>query len=154
MLRIRRQEVVHFDKAAPPLWDWNTATNKTELCSWHYNLLMDLDHVSPHLYCLLYYVQCCPTDYSYKTALLCQFVGNFSCEFITINHLHFVKQHCKLRENEQLQQANLFKCQTVTFIFQHIFHIHLNIYPNWAQSLKTSTEWLPPWKMAWMFLIL
>ena len=32
-----------------------------------------------------------------------------------------IKQHCDLRENEQFQQADLCKCQTVTFIFKHNF---------------------------------
>jgi len=31
-------------------------------------------------------------------------------------------------KNEQVQQADLFKRQTVTFVFQHIFHIDLSIY--------------------------
>ena len=31
-------------------------------------------------------------------------------------------------KNEKVQQADLFKRQTLKFIFQHIFHIHLSIY--------------------------
>jgi len=32
-------------------------------------------------------------------------------------------------KNEQVWQADLSKRQTATVIFQHIFHIHLSIYP-------------------------
>ena len=32
------------------------------------------------------------------------------------------------KKNEQVQQANLFKRQTLTFHFQRIIQIHLNIY--------------------------
>ena len=32
-----------------------------------------------------------------------------------------------------VQQADLFKRQRVTFVFQHIFHIQLCIYPNYQQ---------------------
>ena len=49
-----------------------------------------------------------------------------------------VKQHCELQKNEQVQQADLFKPQTVTFIFQHIFRINLNIYHTCQQA----SEWL------------
>ena len=40
----------------------------------------------------------------------------------------------ELWENQQVQQSDLFKRQTVTFIFQHIFHIYLSIYPNYQQA--------------------
>jgi len=36
-----------------------------------------------------------------------------------------VRQHCELRENEQGQQANLFKREK--YICQHVFHIHLSL---------------------------
>ena len=32
------------------------------------------------------------------------------------------------KKSEQVQQADLFKCKTVMFIFQHIFNSHLSIY--------------------------
>jgi len=34
----------------------------------------------------------------------------------------------RYEKNEQVHKADLFKRQTLTFIFQHKFHIHLNIY--------------------------
>ena len=37
-------------------------------------------------------------------------------------------------KNEQVQQADLFKPQTVTFIFQHIFGIHLSIFYHTCQQ--------------------
>jgi len=37
-------------------------------------------------------------------------------------------------KNEQVQQEDLFKPQTVTFIFQHIFRIHLSIYHTCQQA--------------------
>jgi len=33
-------------------------------------------------------------------------------------------------KNQQVRQADVFKQQTLMFIFQHIFHIHLSIYPS------------------------
>jgi len=35
----------------------------------------------------------------------------------------------RYEKNEQVHQADLFKRQTLTFIFQHGFYIHLSIYP-------------------------
>ena len=43
------------------------------------------------------------------------------------------------RKNEHVQQADLFKQQTLTFIFQHVFHIHLIIYPIYQVSTREST---------------
>jgi len=38
------------------------------------------------------------------------------------------------QENDHVQQADLLESQTVTFIFQHIFHIHLSIYPIYQKA--------------------
>jgi len=44
------------------------------------------------------------------------------------------KQHCELRQNQQVQQADRFKHQTVTFFC--IFNIHFSIYPNYKQACE------------------
>jgi len=54
------------------------------------------------------------------------------------SQLASVKQRCTLRKNEQVYQADLFKRQTLTFIFQHKFHIHLSIYRIYQVSTR---EW-------------
>ena len=44
-------------------------------------------------------------------------------------------------KNEQIQQADFFKRQMLTFIFQHVFHIHLSIYPVSQVNMRESTAW-------------
>jgi len=44
----------------------------------------------------------------------------------------------RYENNEQVYQADLFKGQTLTFIFQHNFHIHLSIYPIYQGNTR---EW-------------
>ena len=81
------------------------------------------------------------------------FVGNLllstSCKSSRWRHLHF--EHSVLvqyfthqysfpthrvlnsiasrEKNKQVKQADIFQCQTLTFLLKHIFHIHLSIYP-------------------------
>ena len=47
--------------------------------------------------------------------------------------------HKSQEKNKQFQQADFFKRQTVTFNFQHIFHIHLSIYPIYQGSTRELT---------------
>jgi len=44
----------------------------------------------------------------------------------------------RYEKNEQVHQADLFKQQTLTFIFQQKFHIHLSIYPIYQVNTR---EW-------------
>ena len=40
-----------------------------------------------------------------------------------------LNSNARYEKNEQVHQADLFKGQTLAFIFQQKFHIHLSIYP-------------------------
>jgi len=44
----------------------------------------------------------------------------------------------RYEKNEPVHQADLFKWETLTFIFQHQFHIHLSIYPIYQVDTR---EW-------------
>jgi len=54
--------------------------------------------------------------------------------------------HKSQEKNKQFQQADFFKRQTVTFNFQHIFHIHLSIYPIY-QVNKRENQLLRPLRL-------
>jgi len=57
-----------------------------------------------------------------------------------------VKQHCELQQNKQVQQANLFKSQTLLFSFQHIVQIHTNTVPSINKFVNAWCKnwWLQP----------
>ena len=57
---------------------------------------------------------------------------------VCLRNLWVLNSIASYEQNERVQQADVFKRQTVTFIFEHIFHIYLSIYPIYQVNTR---EW-------------
>jgi len=62
-------------------------------------------------------------------AFLTQSVSAVFYPAVLLHNSPALNSIARYEKNEQVQQADIYKRQTLTFIFQHKFHIHLSIYP-------------------------
>jgi len=64
-----------------------------------------------------------------SVALWTQLASAAFCPLVFFHNSRALNSNASYKKNEQVQQADLFKWQTLVFIFQHVFHIYLSFYP-------------------------